>query len=1107
MSQVANDSNDIDSQESTPAPCSPDPVSRDKAIMTPASAGFGSPDPAVAPWTSSTEILRHRHQPAQKAKPSFLDSENKESEFGQPSNPSLTHVEALQAAGQSHHYENPYRTTTNGQNESEVSAPSPRRRHRNFVPSTHSEDEAMVGADEESPTPKISDETSLLPRQESSNGPSFLTRARMKSAHLNIPPEIELAGTLTDWEPNLEQRKRHIDSLFEEDFGEDAPSLLAQTKSDRLSMLDTGRKKGLLPISSTAPSVDLSLNDSPPPKISRAMRGKSAMINNDTSSNILSSTHAKLASKPGAKFRLPALELEEDKDMDEVGDDPFHNSHIPPSRGASPAAVPKAKLRSDPKKERVTRPSKPASQQKRNGANRRQKAKLVSLAADHDFEDPQAEDFADDLVLPNDDEHDEYATRVYTHLPLRPQKDPENLGAKDVITITSGSSVYDTDEDYIDSQPRYDRARGTSKSQLTKVRNSRTALRAQKVANEDPQGHRNRTKENKNAVQINVKPKVTSKRSVKKATFSTLPAIAAPVAIKSVPKKRTSPIASLPIHSTDTANQVSRRRTPSIDGSNGIAAYTISPVQIERAQRDGLAGHDADRRHAPVVSGHAKEAAQSTIIACNSEGPERDEEFRKDSSTFNCHMYRQDIDKVPQLADLADVASNSEGAAQTVDPRYTGEINGLSEEATPLVASAKLPSTLKIQNEHVKSEALQREAVDSAVDFPTSLERTTLRGAVAPRKQAVQDWRIREVREGQGRMAVQHLLSNSQSDHPEQSIVNNGAGDAETAHHQSIAPNKFPAVQKLDDCDQGQDRPAVSTSDESGVFFIIPTREQTQAAPDTVPAIPTKHADSLQGAGNKAPKRGYDNRQRAVPSPDPNQPPHSFDCRVEMQGHSHPLWSYGTHQTASSTTPDDPDVGRVSKRPRLGLLADRGPHMPTKPGFSDKVSVPVHVHSSDDVFGFRKTHAEMHVDRAVVRHLRDNISFRDEVSRSAGAPARAVHRFAVAEPKAGRMQMVQGQSNVQNPFVKTGTIAEAVDWPHPTISFEPSHDDEMRDRVGGPTSGDDDVPNGRSELDHARRAAAEDSAQQQGDLGDIMHRVVKVTVLRLYSSSFFFARH
>lgn len=1080
MSQISNDTGEL---------VRPEPLN--KAIMTPASAGFGSPDPAVAPWTSSTDILTRRRQPTQKAKPSFLDSENDEPESQEPPRLSLTRNQPTQASGQVHDYSHSSRAATKVQEEKQGSDSPPQSRHRNFVPSTYWDDEALVGADEESLPPRTSDETSHLPRQESSKGSSFLTKARMKSAHLDMASEPQSADPLLD--PPPQPRKRYIDTLFGDDSSEDAPYLPAETENDRPSMLDTGRKKGILPVSSTAPSVNLSVHDSPPTKMARAMRGISATVNNGTSANKVSTTQAKLVGRSRAKVRLPALDLEEDNYLDEVGDDPFHNSHIPPSRGCSPAAAPKAKSKSESKKQPVTRPSKPAPRQKRAGATRRQKAKPVSVVEDEDVGYHETNDMADDLELPNDDEDGDSITRQYMQLPSKSQTGMGDSKTKDVIVVTSGSSVYDTDEDYVDSQPQGNKARGTTKPQPGKGRSTRATLKAQKEANKMAKRSKTGAKENTNAVEDNAKAKAPTTQSGKKSAVNTLTAATKLVATKSVPKKRTSPTALPSAQSRDTANAAPLHQEPSIDGSKEHSAYTTSPVPIKQDKKNGMAGHDAATRHAPVVGGHGKEAVHSNIIRFSHDELQRDEELRSSPSARNCRTYHQDTGTSPQSTDPADFISKSVAPAQQSDVRYLGEKDDLQEDLPQLVTSMKTPSAHKAQTELVKSRTRRHEAVDSAVEFPTSLERTALRGFVAPvpRKRAVQNGgvfsRILEVRQEQEQVATLQYPSDNQSGQQEQCFTNNPTREAGTAQDKLISVNKFPAAKKLDDRDQGEVHLDISVSDESGEFFVVQSRQQTQMAHETAPSFQAKHIASFQDTWSKVPKKGNANSKRPAPQADLEQPRFSFDPRLEIRDSSQPVWSLGSHPRAISNVPEMSDVGRISKRPRLGALAFHAARVPAKPDFRDEVGVPVHGHSSDDVFGSRQIDDNMIIDPALVKRLRDKTYLHHDSPQPSGSPARNAQRSVAVETKTGRTHMHQGQRS-----------AEGGDRPLQSIRFEPSHDDELRDRVGAPTGRDSAAKIGHPGHGHVQEIAAKEDTEHHDGLEDAMHRVVTVNVPGLY---------
>lgn len=765
----------------------------------------------------------------------------------------------------------PVKTTPHG-----TFPPSPTREPRGRRPlQPKNDDEGMTDDSDGSPSPRAK-----------ASGPPGRSKRRLSdsSAPQDFPNKKSTLN-LSSEEPSSAKPAKHGFQAADSDADELSPPL-QQEKTAHVK-----KKKRTWSFLSSAPSFNDALDESPPQqKLSLAMRGASVLAKDPAAQVKKTDCRTRATAKPTAK--ISALELQDDEDCRDKKN-PFDNANIPHSRGPSPAA-PKPKSKTDLKKQSKAKPPrpkppKPAPPPKKPASKTRRKAKPTLAAGEESVSASDSNEghatgtymLDDESTLVPADKSSESASRQSADLPLVSPQNPAPPSTQDVISISSSSSKYDTedidmnddaadDEDYVEKAPRSKAAQTTAQPRHT--RNVGTRLRDRKTAQSKTKGRvQPEEKQDRDDYKVQSKKKLEEATQVSSVDPS-------PVAVKEVAKNKNGKVAAAspstsnpPMNTRDDHRNFAVAEDASGETSdNEHAPVTAAPqakhtqtvratrhdLQAERTKQewhdskaliptgnsmkkqgntkqptDGPAKRGQTQRHQPVTDAEAAKKRKPNVVPF---GPDGRKTSGRSRNTAASTIESSSSGTGPQPTESTNAGSSvKKSVASKQTDAYTSKqkqsINAVKIEADPIMA---LPPTQRPQAPRTSECNRRKEGSDSAIDFPTSsvkIKTKTPQSRVLDTQTDTEARRPLAIPEEDE--DIVELLQDPDFDQPVQDEA--GAAAEAREHYTQAITN----ARRGGDTD-GQDHASVDqvASDEASAFFIPDSLEQIDYAEEPVSA-------------------------------------------------------------------------------------------------------------------------------------------------------------------------------------------------------------------------------------------------------------------------------
>lgn len=791
----------------------------------------------------------------------------------------------------------PVKTTPHG-----TFPPSPTREPRGRRQlQTKNDDEGMTDDSDGSPSPRAK-----------ASGPSGRSKRRLSDS--SAPQDFPNKKST-----NLSSEERSSAGFHAADS--DADELSPPLQQEKTAQVK--KKKRTWSFLSSAPSFNDAPDESPPQqKLSLAMRGASVLAKDPAAQVKKTDGRTRVTVKPTAKSntkgKISALELQDDEDCRDKKN-PFDNSNIPHSRGPSPAA-PKPKSKTDLKKQSKAKPPrpkppKPAPPPKKPASKTRRKAKPTFAAGEESVSASDSnEDHAtgtymleDESTLVPADKSSESSSRQSADLPLVSPQNPAPPSTQDVISISSSSSKYDTedidmnddaadDEDYVEKAPRSKAAQTTAQPRQT--RNVGTRLRDRKTAQSKTKGRvQPEEKQDRDYYKVQSKKKMEEATQVSSIDPS-------PVAVKEVAKNKNGKVAAAspstsnpPMNTRDDHRNFAVAEDASGEASGNEHAPVTAPPQAKQKQTVRATRHDlqAERtkqeehdskalihtgnsinkqgstkqptdkpakrgqtqRHQPVTDAEAAKKRKPNVLPFGPDGPNISGRSRNDAAS-TIESSGSGIGPQPTESTNAGSYVKKSVASKQTDA-YTSKqkhiINAVKIETDPIMA---LPPTHRPQAPRTSECNRRKEGSDSAIDFSTSSAKTKTK---TPQPHALDTQTDTEARRPltipEADEDIIELLQDPDFDQP----VQDEAGA--TAEAREPYTRAVTNARRGNDTD-GQDQASVDqvASDEASAFSIPDTLEQVDYAEEPVSAAQLMDAAAVadllqhpQEDGRVSPKR------------------------------------------------------------------------------------------------------------------------------------------------------------------------------------------------------------------------------------------------------------
>lgn len=984
---------------------------------TPVSAGFGSPN-ATTPWTGNPrppaadnssavkERQTRRLQHKQKAKPSFFNKPDHKNEEVQP-------------------------------------------------------DRAHTNACDPSSPVKVSQSGKIKSSQPRSKPLVFLSQhAAPKSgfdkAELEISPRHRKPFDYSPFGDDFDEQP--VPTGSSEAGHSDDP---AQQIDDGMAMVDSLRREGRLPTSSATPSEDMPVDDSPPRKLTHAIRGRSAIAADvPPQRKKIASRKPTKTNKSNTKMKMPALDLEDEKDVEDVDVDPFDIGNIPSSKPTrvSPKIVKKATVKK-------AAPAKASKTQKKPATRRQKKAKEAIIK------------------IPSDNSED--------------------------VNMNDGEGG---DDDYVDKMSLPRATRGTGKRN-TKARSSASSkpLKGENTQPNSPPVPNNDKTSNTRTTKKSRAPasKAADTSSDKSFTETTSVAVAkaeskkmnSPVIATSERSEESTTALQAPIVHQSRSRDVSEDMSASPKASATRAGHAREADQAEQVMTVDQAHPAVDHVTIRRIDADARVARKPTIIPFGADGPMINGRRRKNFKVADDAAENEDSG-VHLESDVVVAATEPKPESAS----HRGDVDGRAEKnSRNKDAAASQPAIVTkttSQPRKFEEKDLFHEATNSDTDAQT-----------LPSPRATTDV------EGENQGGVQKLFDRHTED---QDDFVAGCDDEALANDNPVALHKSP---RLDGREQGVVSYASTTPDESEKQSIVHEQKTKNATQNRHPVAqasvgqetrfrPSEDARKLStgtsrtqthtqavkdiytNRGNLQPVqnnlqegharnmntvhedrdpayiRGHQKLKRPAPPDESGKAEYLGDQRHQLPAFHQSLLGVGHHRTGAYDLRPAPLVEGSSERPVRRETVHNADTLVPPPSSGKTFCVPANCHSSDDVFGPGQTKQRIDIDPAVLERLRGRTPAKRHVETHTAKPANPEQRRTTAQAGVRPLEDMSSDRSIEEGMLRAVGIS-GLKRQRTTVSDRPQCKD----------------------TDLVLERASE-QVEVQDRTGDAMHRIVNVSLPR-----------